>query len=140
MGPKTIYCPRYKHFKDTLVCRLNCSSSRRCRLFQEYLSTYRAELDERIDGYLALHPGRYDRKFFLEVVRIMKDELYMAIDADGKTQLMKREEILQQAEKGIRFRNIYRISHEMELRYQLVPKQDKESTARKSPSKPPAKP
>jgi hypothetical protein len=126
MEKKTVYCPKFKHFKDTLVCRLNCPGSRRCRVFQEYLRTDGAELSARLDAYLALHPGRYDRNFYLEVIRVVKEEIYLAIDTTGKPVLLKKEEILQRAEKGERFPNIYKISHEMELRYQLVPKQAKQ--------------
>jgi hypothetical protein len=135
MGPKTVYCPRFKHFKDTLVCRLNCPSARRCRIFQEYEAVHGRELEERIEEYLAQRKGRFDRQYYLEVKAIMKEEVFMVIDSEGKTEIMKREEILLQAEKGGRFRQIYRISHEMELRYQLVPKQDKEKAVKRGPAK-----
>lgn len=126
MGPKTVYCPRHKHFKDTLVCRLSCPSARRCRVFLDYAAAHGSELEERIAEYLARRPGRFDRQFSLEVKSNMKEEMFMVIDEEGKTVLMKREEVLRQAEKGVHFRHIYRISHEMELRYQLVPKPEKQ--------------
>lgn len=138
MGPKTVYCPRFKHFKDTLVCRLNCPSARRCRVFQDYAALHGPALEERIAEYLAQRPGRFDRQFSLEVKSHMKEEMFMVVDEEGKTQLMKREEILKLAEKGGHFRHIYRISHEMELRYQLVPKQEKAS--RRSAAKAAPKP
>jgi hypothetical protein len=136
MVPKTVYCPRFTHFKDTLVCRLNCPSARRCGIFQEYAAVHGPDLEERIAAYLAQRPGRFDRQFSLEVKSIMKEETFMVVDEEGKTQLMKREEILRLAEKGGHFRHIYRISHEMELRYQLVPKQEKVSR-RAAPKAPP---
>ncbi len=137
MGSKTIYCPRNKHFKDTLVCRLNCPTARRCRIFQDYAAANGPELEARLEEYLAQRSGRFDRHFSLEVKSVMKEELFMVLDEEGKTVLMKREEVLKQAEKGVHFRHIYRISHEMELRYQLVPKQEKASRrAAKSAPKP----
>ena len=126
MDNKTVYCPKYKHFKDTLVCRLNCPSARRCRVFQDYLRVNDAEFTARLDAYLIRHPGRYERQFYLEVLRVVKEDVYLVIDTAGKPVMIKKTEILLRAEKGERFPHIYKISSEMELRYQLVPKQAKQ--------------
>lgn len=138
MEKKTIYCPRFRHFKDVLVCRINCPVSRKCPVFREFEKYNRAELEQRLDLYLAAYPDRYQRVFYLEVKATMKDELFLVLDPDNKPYLLKREDVLQRAEKGERFNGIYKISQEMELRYQLVPKA--EGAPRKAAAKAPAKP
>jgi len=137
MDKKTIYCPRFRHFKDVLVCRINCPVSRKCPVFRELEKHNRADLEARLEAYLAAHPNRYARLFYLEVIHTMKDEMFLVLDAENKPHLLKREDVLQRAEKGERFKGIYKISQEMELRYQLVPKA--EGAQRKS-AKAPAKP
>ena len=93
MDNKTVYCPKYKHFKDTLVCRLNCPSARRCRVFQDYLRVNDAEFTARLDAYLIRHPGRYERQFYLEVLRVVKVDVYLVIDTAGKPVMMKSDSV-----------------------------------------------
>lgn len=121
---KTVYCPRHRHTKDTLVCRLSCPYYKKCPVFKDYQNRFRRELEKRIDEYLDSHPGRFDRIFYLEAIRNMKEEMFLALNNESQPFLLTRDEVLRRAEKGERFLHIYRVAQEMELRFQLVPKKD----------------
>lgn len=139
MNIKAIYCQRHRHFKDTLVCALACPYSLKCPSFKGFLTEHRDEFAQRIDAYLAAHPGKFTKHFYLEVIHTMKEELFLALDHENKPSLLGRDDLIRMAEKGIKFLKIYRVSQEMELRYQLVPKkegEDKEKTPRKAAAKP----
>lgn len=84
-------------------------------------------VDSRVDTLLSSHPARYCKRYSLEVATVMKGEMYLAVPADNQPSVMDRDEIVRRAEKGERFLKIYRISHEMELKYQLVPKKEEEA-------------
>lgn len=47
-----LYCNRYTHFKDALVCAVNCVYRTRCRDFALYYDANRAGVDEVVGKYL----------------------------------------------------------------------------------------
>lgn len=126
MDENTIYCPRNRHFKDVLVCSVSCAHSSKCRPYQDRVHSLDAqdELERRVDRYLEEHPGRFEKCYSLEIVKIMKEETYLVFERDGGTKLLSRTELMQLAEKGNRYTRIYRVTHEMELQYRLVPRSE----------------
>jgi hypothetical protein len=141
-----LYCNRYGHFKDALVCSVNCVYRTRCNDFALFYDERRAEVDALVSDYYAarreqqarkpdaapdstvahLHPvARPEelRKLIrLEVLREMAEALYIWIDKEDRAELLETTEVLRRAERGQKAKNIYRVSQEMELRYQLVPR------------------
>src|ERR1043165_7130939 len=59
----------------------------------------------------------------LEVKREMAEASYIWIGKDDQAELLGLEEIIRRAERGAKAKNIYKVAQEMELRYQLVPRQ-----------------
>lgn len=54
MGLK-LYCNRYAHFKDALVCSVNCPHRTRCQDFALFYDEHRADVDALVGNY-------YDRR------------------------------------------------------------------------------
>ncbi len=48
-----LYCNRYKHFKDALVCSVNCVYRTRCQDFALFYDERRAETDAAVAAYYA---------------------------------------------------------------------------------------
>jgi hypothetical protein len=147
-----LYCNRYGHFKDALVCSVNCVYRTRCNDFALFYDDNRAEVDALVSDYYAARrvqkgPGRYDayggaqeenpaapgrapvarpeelRKLIrLEVLREMAESVYIWIDKEDRAELLETAEVLRRAERGQKAKHIYRVAQEMELRYQLVPR------------------
>ena len=143
-----LYCNRYGHFKDALVCSVSCVYRTRCNDFALFYDERRAEVDALVSDYYAArreHEGqRPDAKaaedstlahvrpvarpeelrklIRLEVLREMAEALYIWIDKEDRAELLETNEVLKRAERGQKAKNIYRVSQEMELRYQLVPR------------------
>ena len=142
-----LYCNRYGHFKDALVCSVNCVYRTRCDDFALFYDERRAEVDALVSDYYAARreqQGRHSpaaatnpatahvapvarpeelRKLIrLEVLREMAEALYIWIDKEDRAELLETTEVLRRAERGQKAKNIYRVSQEMELRYQLVPR------------------
>src|SRR3954468_3612291 len=60
-----LYCNRYGHFKDALVCSVNCVYRTRCNDFALFYDDNRAEVDALVSDYYEARreqkgPGRYD--------------------------------------------------------------------------------
>ena len=142
-----LYCNRYGHFKDALVCSVNCAFRTRCNDFALFYDEHRAEVDALVSDYYDARRGQQGgdapraaadstlthiqpvarpeemRKLIrLEVLREMAEALYIWIDKEDRAELLETTEVLKRAERGQKAKNIYRVSQEMELRYQLVPR------------------
>ena len=137
-----LYCNRYAHFKDALVCSVNCAYRTRCRDFALFYDEHRAETDALVTDYYAARRAREEpaskpralplagvaqavdmRELIrLEVKREMAEASYIWIDREGRAELLEQEEILRRAARGQKPQTIYRVAQEMELRFQLVPR------------------
>ncbi|MDT7808003.1 MAG: hypothetical protein QOJ70_1816 [Acidobacteriota bacterium] len=142
-----LYCNRYGHFKDALVCSVNCVYRTRCDDFALFYDERRAEVDALVSDYYAARREQQGRKpdaasadstlahvppvarpeelrklIRLEVLREMADSHYIWIDKEDRAELLETVEVLRRAERGQKAKNIYRVAQEMELRYQLVPR------------------
>jgi hypothetical protein len=145
----TLYCNRYGHFKDALVCSVNCVYRTRCNDFALFYDDNRAAVDELVSDYYAARrehegPGKPEarahdistphghapvarpeelRKLIrLEVLREMAESVYIWIDKEDRAELLETGEVIRRAERGQKAKHIYRVAQEMELRYQLVPR------------------
>jgi len=58
----------------------------------------------------------------LEVKREMSEAIFIWVDKDDRAELVETPEVLRRAERGQKPKHIYKVSQEMELRYQLVPR------------------
>jgi hypothetical protein len=152
MGLK-LYCNRFGHFKDPLVCSVNCAYRTRCRDFALFYDANREGVDTLVADYYEAHratpeaaataqqkPSRQlpvvvlapTRKVAravdmrelirLEVKREMAEAAYLWVDKDGRAELLAHEEIIRRATRGQKPQTIYKVSQEMELRFQLVPR------------------
>lgn len=146
MGLK-LYCNRYQHFKDSLVCSVNCVYRTRCADFALFYDAHRAETDKLVADYFAarrqepqraralpLAPVETAEKLRslirLEVKQEMAEAVYIWIGSDERAELIEHEEVLRRAERGKKPQHIYKVSQEMELRFQLVPRQRIEKAKR----------
>lgn len=153
-----LYCNRYGHFKDALVCSVNCVYRTRCNDFALFYDERREETDALVADYYAArreqevrpkspaeaarHANTYAhvapvarpedlRKLIrLEVLREMADSFYIWIDKEDRAELLETPEVLRRAERGQKAKHIYRVAQEMELRYQLVPRKRIEKAKR----------
>jgi hypothetical protein len=151
-----LYCNRYGHFKDALVCSVNCVYRTRCNDFALFYDEHRAETDALVADYYdarrehereqkgvaASHnpqhvyiapvarPEELRKLIRLEVLREMAESLYIWIDKEDRAELLETAEVLRRAERGQKAKHIYRVSQEMELRYQLVPRKRIEKAKR----------
>src|SRR5205085_6658819 len=66
----------------------------------------------------------------LEVLREMAESLYIWVDKEDRAELLETGEVIRRAERGQKAKHIYRVSQEMELRYQLVPRKRIEKAKR----------
>jgi hypothetical protein len=142
-----LYCNRYGHFKDALVCSVSCVYRTRCHDFALFYDDHRAEVDALVGNYYAdrraqaeapasptprdsalvhiapvARPEALRKLISLEVLRVMADNLFIWIDKEDRAELLATNEVLRRAERGQKAKNIYQVSREMELRYQLVPR------------------
>ncbi|HVF58096.1 MAG TPA: hypothetical protein VM934_18250 [Pyrinomonadaceae bacterium] len=145
-----LYCNRYAHFKDALVCSVNCVYRTRCHDFALFYDEHRTDVDAVVADYYAArrepetgqqkHTARRDTSaapvaipaiarptdmralIRLEVKREMAEALYIWIDKEDRAELIETEEVLRRAERGHKAKNIYKVAQEMELRFQLVPR------------------
>ena len=149
MGLK-LYCNRYAHFKDALVCSVNCVYRTRCREFALFYDEHRTKVDALVSDYYAARresnetptsspsdtggrslpvvtnavatPVELRALIRLEVLREMAEVMYIWIDKEDRAELLETEEVLKRAERGSKAKHIYRVAQEMELRFQLVPR------------------
>ncbi len=158
-----LYCNRYAHFKDALVCSVNCVYRTRCHDFALYYDEHRDEVDALVSNYYAArraqeteHPKESAaspsaRRYLpiasytipaiarpadlgalirLEVKREMTEAFYIWIDKEDRAELLETEEVIKRAERGSKAKHIYKVSQEMELRFQLVPRKRIEKARR----------
>jgi hypothetical protein len=149
-----LYCNRYGHFKDALVCSVNCAFRTRCNDFALFYDEHRAEVDALVSDYYDARRGQGEnspragvdstlvhiqpvarpeemRKLIrLEVLREMAESFYIWIDKEDRAELLETADVLRRAERGQKAKSIYRVSQEMELRYQLVPRKRIEKAKR----------
>jgi hypothetical protein len=145
-----LYCNRYGHFKDALVCSVNCVYRTRCRDFALFYDEHRADVDALVGDYYAarrnetIKPARtlpviapvaqavvdVRELIRLEVKREMAEAMYIWIDKEGRAELLEQEDVLRRAARGHKPVTIYKVAQEMELRFQLVPRKRIEKVKR----------
>jgi hypothetical protein len=143
-----LYCNRYAHFKDALVCSVNCPYRTRCQDFALFYDANRAGVDALVEDYFAARsssqttqrarlpviatPAAVEMRELirLEVKREMAEASYIWIGKDDQAELLELDEIIRRAERGAKAKNIYKVAQEMELRYQLVPRKRIEKAKR----------
>lgn len=153
-----LYCNRYGHFKDALVCSVNCVYRTRCHDFALFYDENRQNLDSLVANYFAARrepeegrqtpptstarllplapvsplvaPVDLRALIRLEVKREMAEAFYIWIDREDRAELVETNEILRRAERGQKPKHIYKVSQEMELRFQLVPRKRIEKAKR----------
>ena len=148
-----LYCNRYGHFKDALVCSVSCVYRTRCHDFALFYDANREEVDAAVHDYYAARrsnegaaaaghdpalshiapvarPEELRKLIRLEVLREMADSVYIWIDKEDRAELLETPEVLRRAERGQKAKHIYRVAQEMELRYQLVPRKRIEKAKR----------
>jgi hypothetical protein len=148
MGLK-LYCNRYAHFKDALVCSVNCLYRTRCQDFALFYDEHRETVDTLVGDYYA---GRRANErtapavatsrslpvvpvaksiatavdmrelIRLEVKQEMAEAAYIWIDKEGRAELLGHDEVLRRASRGTKPQTIYKVAQEMELKFQLVPR------------------
>lgn len=146
-GPMSLklYCNRYAHFKDTLVCSVTCPYRTRCQDFALFYDEHREGVDARVAEYYAARSNTASRPrqstsvaaavemhklLRLEVKREMPEAMYIWIGKDDQAELLELEDIIRRAERGAKAKNIYKVAQEMELRFQLVPRKRIEKAKR----------
>lgn len=152
-----LYCNRYAHFKDAIVCSVNCVYRTRCHDFALFYDGHRAEVDTLVADYYAARraregvdasaaqtpslpvrrqaqavarPEELHKLIRLEVLREMADSVFIWIDKEDRAELLETTEVLRRAERGQKAKHIYKVSQEMELRFQLVPRKRIEKAKR----------
>ena len=151
-----LYCNRYGHFKDALVCSVNCVYRTRCNDFALFYDEHRAEVDGIVSDYYAARreqdgaaprapaaddsthariqpvarPEEMRKLIRLEVLREMAESFYIWIDKEDRAELLETADVLRRAERGQKAKSIYRVAQEMELRFQLVPRKRIEKARR----------
>ena len=124
MGLK-LYCNRYAHFKDALVCSVNCLYRTRCRDFALFYDEHRETIDTLVADYYAARRGDGQKLssavalsrslpvvpvarpianavdmrelISLEVKQEMAEAAYIWIDKEGRAELLGHEEVLRRA-------------------------------------------
>ncbi len=138
-----LYCNRFAHFKDALVCSVNCLYRTRCRDFALYYDEHRTDVDALVANYFAERndsskksaspvqtrvslppPIAADMRTLirLEVKREMAEPAYIWISKDDQAELLELDEVIKRAERGAKAKHIFKVAQEMELRFQLVPR------------------
>lgn len=141
-----LYCNRYAHFKDAIVCSVSCPYRTRCQDFALFYDENREGVDTLVEDYFVARNDAPQRRRLpvlaatsatgmrelirLEVKREMTEAAYIWIGKDDQAELLELEEIIRRAERGAKAKNIYKVAQEMELRYQLVPRKRIEKAKR----------
>ncbi len=151
----TLYCNRYGHFKDAIVCSVNCAFRTRCNDFALFYDEHRAQVDALVSNYYdarlghdnepgpaaakdstlvriqpVARPEEMRKLIRLEVLREMAESFYIWIDKEDRAELLETADVLRRAERGQKAKSIYRVAQEMELRFQLVPRKRIEKARR----------
>jgi hypothetical protein len=140
-----LYCSRYAHFKDTLVCSVTCPYRTRCQEFALFYDANREGVDARVAEYYAARSTAVKRPrqlvsaasavemsklLRLEVKREMAEAMYIWIGKEDQAELLELDEVIRRAERGSKAKSIYKVAQEMELRFQLVPRKRIEKAKR----------
>lgn len=152
-----LYCNRYAHFKDALVCAVNCAFRTRCREFALFYDEHRESVDAAVGAYFDARRGAKEivaaasvapaarelpvlhvpatvvdvsQLIRLEVKREMAEPAYIWIGSDDRAELLELTDVLRRAERGAKAKHIYKVAQEMELRFQLVPRKGIEKAKR----------
>jgi hypothetical protein len=140
-----LYCSRYGHFKDTLVCSVTCPYRTRCQEFALFYDANREGVDARVAEYYAARSTAVKRPrqlisaasavamsklLRLEVKREMPEAMYIWIGKEDQAELLELDEVIRRAERGSKAKSIYKVAQEMELRFQLVPRKRIEKARR----------
>lgn len=144
-----LYCNRYAHFKDAIVCSVSCPYRARCQDFALFYDAHREGVNALVENYFAARSSVSTEQpraraslaaggvvagmrelIRLEVKRVMQEAVYIWIGKDDQAELLELEEIIRRAERGAKAKNIYKVAQEMELRYQLVPRKRIEKAKR----------
>lgn len=142
-----LYCNRYTHFKDSLVCAVTCQFRKRCPDFALFYAEHHESINARVLSYYAKNgkparqltlygqetpPTALRELYTLEVKRDMAENItFIWIDAEDKAEVLDMDDLLRRAERGDKPKHIFRVAQEMELRFQLVPLKRIEDTKRK---------
>lgn len=132
-----LYCNRYAHFKDALVCSVSCAYRTRCRDFALFYDAHRDATDSLVADYYSTRqtaevappvPRRtvlpvvaLNRLIKLEVKRVL-EATYVWVGTDDRAETLSTEEVIARAERGLKAKHIYKVAQEMELKFQLVPR------------------
>jgi hypothetical protein len=146
-----LYCNRYEHFKDPLVCAVTCPYRRRCGDFALFYADNREPVNVLVLDYYAKNgkpkrslaaygleqqqPVALRELYTLEIKRIMPDNSFVWIGPDGVAEVLELDDILRRAENGEKAKHIFKVAQEMELRFQLVPRKRIQETKRKVEAK-----
>lgn len=155
-----LYCNRYKHFKDSLVCSVNCAYRTRCHDFALFYDKNREATDKIVDDYYSARrnasapspaPATSAKSgarpvtrlsattvvemrslVSLEVKRVMSEVTYIWIGKEDRAEVLEHEEVIRRAERGEQPKSVYKVAQEMELRFQLVPRRAVEKAKRQA--------
>ena len=131
-----LYCNRYAHFKDALVCSVSCAYRTRCRDFALFYDAHRDATDALVADYYSarqtevassvprrtvLPVAALNQLIKLEVKRVL-EATYVWVGADDRAETLSTEEVIARAERGLKAKHIYKVAQEMELKFQLVPR------------------
>ena len=130
-----LYCNRYAHFKDALVCSVSCVYRTRCRDFALFYDAHRDATDALVADYYAarqietapvtrrtvLPVAALNQLIKLEVKRVL-EATYVWVGKDDHAETLSTEEVIARAERGLKAKHIYKVAQEMELKFQLVPR------------------
>ena len=101
-----LYCNRYGHFKDALVCSVNCPYRTRCQDFALFYDANRAGVDALVEDYFAARSSQTTQRarlpviaapaavemrelIRLEVKREMAEASYIWIGKDDQAELLE---------------------------------------------------
>ena len=155
-----LYCNRYKHFKDSLVCAVNCTYRTRCHDFALFYDKNREATDKIVDDYYSARRNssapsaasavsaksgarpvtrlsattvvEMRSLVSLEVKRVMSEVTYIWIGKEDQAEVLEHEEVIRRAERGEQPKSVYKVAQEMELRFQLVPRRAVEKAKRQA--------
>jgi hypothetical protein len=57
-----LYCNRYAHFKDAIVCSVSCPYRTRCQDFAIFYDENRAGVDSLVEDYFAVHASAQQQR------------------------------------------------------------------------------
>ena len=117
-----IYCKRYNHFKDILVCKLSCPYERKCKEFQQLYLDKGREIRWFVYKYMQKYPDK-NYKIYLVPKKGRKPTMkqYVCI-REGNVQILNEEEIVERTKQGEFFQTYFEVGREMEIQIKLAPK------------------